>query len=401
MMIAEMSTWTIETVNNMNAIKGLEIEHYTGSEAEKNALLDQYVSNHEQGSIYHLSAWRKAIQLAYGHQDSVLIAKQNQTVVGLLPLSLMSVPLRGKQLVALPFADFCDVLADSPQIYAQLANAARSLLLAGQAKKLAVRSRVVANNVGNNSTVAQSEANDQLSDDADSDNTSINSNIITNTKVRMLVSLPESAEVLLASYKPKLRSQIKKAQKNGLSADISTSAAALEQFYAVYAKNMHRLGSPVHSFNWFLHLTRLLAPQQAFKIVLVSYQQQVVGAALLLHYGKQAWIPWASTLADFNHLAPNMLLYWHTQAYLADLGIRTFDMGRSTYGEGTYRFKAQWGAEPEALCWQTFDTVNKDGQIDLGIPAGRLRLLAEKIWRLLPLPVATTCGAFLRRYISL
>lgn len=385
-----------EAVADMTAVVELRIEHYTGSAQSVNAMLDQYVTEHVQGSIYHLTAWRQAIRLAYGHQDSVLIAKQNQTVVGLLPLSLMSLPLRGKQLVALPFADFCDVLADSPQIYAQLENAARSLLLAGHAKKLAVRSRVVANNISNNSTVAQSEANDQLSDDVDSD-----TSIIANTKVRMLVRLPESAEVLLASYKPKLRSQIKKAQKNGLSADISTSAVALEQFYAVYAKNMHRLGSPVHSFNWFIHLTQLLAPQQAFKIVLVSYQQQVVGAALLLHYGKQAWIPWASTLADFNHLAPNMLLYWHIQAYLADQGISTFDMGRSTYGEGTYRFKAQWGAEPEVLCWQTFDTVNTDGQIDLGMPAGRLRLLAEKTWRLLPLPVATTCGAFLRRYISL
>ena len=46
-----------------------------------------------------------------------------------------------------------------------------------------------------------------------------------------------------------------------------------------------------------------------------------------------------------------MLLYWTFLAFAADNGYGQFDFGRSTPGEGTYRFKSQWGAEPHQLYW--------------------------------------------------
>jgi hypothetical protein len=59
-----------------------------------------------------------------------------------------------------------------------------------------------------------------------------------------------------------------------------------------------------------------------------------------------------------------MLLYWTKLEYACDNGNKTFDFGRSTPGEGTYRFKPQWGAKPQPLHWQ-YISLN-DQPIDAG-----------------------------------
>ncbi|MDP5130001.1 MAG: GNAT family N-acetyltransferase, partial [Paraglaciecola sp.] len=346
----------------INTSKSISIDLIPVAHDEIDLAADRYVLKHAQGSVYHLAAWRNAITQAYRQQCILLLAKQQNEIVGLLPLCIMSVPLRGNKLISLPFADFCSVLADSTLIREQLLQAAIALLPSYKASQLDLRESVALPNLQEPPS---------------------NTDTAGPNKVRMLVQLAESAEVLLASYKPKLRSQIKKAQKNGLTAEISDSTSALKDFYQVYSKNMHRLGSPVHNFQWFSCLTQQLAAKQAFKVVLVRSDKQVIGAGLVLHCGKQAVIPWASTVAEFNHLAPNMLLYWQIQAYLADAGFSVFDMGRSTIGEGTYRFKTQWGAQPEELCWHAYNAQSEAIPLS-GVPSGKTRAVAEKIWRLLP-----------------
>lgn len=348
---------------------------------DENTKLDLYVKQHVNGSAYHLAAWRNAITAAYGHSQLVLVARDNTDIVGYLPLCLVSNPLFGKKLISLPFADFSGVLADSAAIAELLLNRAQSLLGTLAAKKLEIRSRV-----GDNDTIQQLTASDKQAK---------------HSKVRMLVQLPDSAETLLASYKPKLRSQIKKAEKNGLAAELRSDFVALEHFYQIYARNMHRLGSPVHRFSWFKQLWQNFKAENAVQIALVWFEKQPVAAAVVISCNKQACIPWASTLTEFNHLAPNMLMYWHIQAKLADNKISWFDMGRSTEGEGTFRFKAQWGAEPEQLCWLQYSATSIKADLINSKATGRIRLVAEKVWPKLPFSLATGIGAYIRKYITL
>ena len=68
------------------------------------------------------------------------------------------------------------------------------------------------------------------------------------SKVRMLIRLPESSEVLMKSFKSKLRSQIKKPMKEGLYSIIG-GIELIDEFYNVFLVNMRDLGSPVHSKN--------------------------------------------------------------------------------------------------------------------------------------------------------
>lgn len=338
------------------------------------AALDAWVRRHPQGSPYHLGAWRAAVAEAYGFPAKLVLAYRGPELAGMLPLCVIKRPFGRPRWSALPFCDLGGPLADSPGLAGLMnAHAAQAAAHAG-ASGFEARSSASA-----------------LPGDAD----------LAGRKVRMLRALPDSAAALMQSYPPKLRSQIRKAEKNGLVAAVETGPAAVAAFYQVYSRNMRRLGSPPHSLAWFEAIERHYG-DDAF-VMVVRHQGQAAGAGIVLLNGERAAIPWASTLTEYNALAPNMLLYWAIQARLCESGVREFDFGRSTYGEGTYKFKQQWGALPHALDWQEWDAEGRLRIPDSGAAGagGSLRPLVEHVWQKLPLALTNSLGPRLRRYITL
>jgi FemAB-related protein (PEP-CTERM system-associated) len=335
--------------------------------------LGDFVRAHPEGSAYHLPAWCGAVGTAYGYRSQVLAARRDGKLVGMLPLCEIARPLGRPRWVSLPFCDLGGALAADPATAQALGERARADLSARQLTALELRS------------CGGSQDPDSLG----------------GRKVRMLLALPDSAEALMKSYSPKLRSQVRKAEKNRLRAEHSVAPAAVDAFYDVYARNMRRLGSPPHSLDWFKAVHRHYGEDGMF-IMLVYLEDKVVGAGWVLRCGDRAVIPWASTLVDYNRLAPNMLLYHAILSHLSSQGIRQFDFGRSTFGEGTYKFKEQWGARPFLLDWQEWKAGQDQPLAETGNPgASRLRPLVEQVWQRLPLSVTTAVGPRLRRYITL
>jgi len=215
--------------------------------------------------------------------------------------------------------------------------------------------------------------------------------------------LPDSAERLLASLDAKVRSQVKKPVRDGLTALLG-GAELIGDFYTVFAENMRDLGSPVHSRRWIAAV--VAAYGERARVAVVSTPDGIPAAAgiVLLHPTTLA-IPWASSLRRYNTLNPNMLLYWIFLSLAIDQGCRQFDFGRSTPGEGTYRFKEQWGATPQPLFW--CDLVGNGraaaGRAGHAQPvhhdAARQRVV--DLWRRMPLAGADWLGPRIRKYISL
>lgn len=335
---------------------------------------DAYIERHPQATPYHRTAWLSAVEQAYGHKGYWLVATEAGRLTGLLPLCLVKMPFGRAKLTSLPFCDVGGPLADQPEQVAALIKEARELTSKLRASSCELR-------LEERRTITDADLNDR--------------------KVRMLCPLPDSSETLFSSYKPKLRSQIRKAEKNGLTACLTQEPGDIDAFYAVYSANMKRLGSPAHAKHWFQALQQEYGDNTVTGLVYLD--ETPVGAGWLLLNGRTASIPWASTLADYNSLAPNMLLYWQLISHVADNGYSVFDFGRSTYGEGTFRFKKQWGAEPRLLDWQRW---GKDGEIEA--PAAtqggfgqKVRPLVEQGWQQLPASVTDKLGPRLRRYITL
>ena len=213
----------------------------------------------------------------------------------------------------------------------------------------------------------------------------------------MVLELPGDSGLLMAGLKAKLRSQVKKPVRDGLSVRIG-GAELVNEFYRIFAVNMRDLGSPVHSKKWILAVIEHFDERARIGVVYTPEGLAAAAGVILLHPGTVS-IPWASSLHRFNYLNPNMLLYWSFLSFAADGGFSRFDFGRSTPAEGTYRFKEQWGAEPFPLYWE--DRMHNHGENATGFVSGVGRKTAAAIWSRLPLSATNALGPIFRRHISL
>ncbi len=200
-------------------------------------------------------------------------------------------------------------------------------------------------------------------------------------KVVSWLYLEDTQQKQMAGFKSKLRSQIKKGYKNGLTA-VFGGADFLNDFYEVYARNMRDLGSPVLGKSFFSSLIDHL-DEGDVEIHLVKNGDRVVGAGFVLSYLNCSEVCWASTLRQFNRLNTNMVLYWSMIERSIELNREVFSFGRSSKNSSTLRFKKQWGAIEKQLYFNS----NQEKKIDI-----KKAQLLSQIWKRLPYKLTVLLG---------
>lgn len=335
---------------------------------------DNYVLNHPNSTPYHLFAWKEAVENAYGFKGLYLTAEKKNQIIGILPLIHLHLPMTNGALISLPYCDAAGTLSGSQEIEKTLYDFAIKIARSKNIKKLSLRSTNLIPGTKKESS--------------------------TSDKVRMILTLPSNADTLMESFKSKLRSQVKKPLRDGLTSQIG-GLELLNLFYPLFAENMRDLGSPVHTRKWIKSI--LEAYKNKAHLVLTTMPDgQPAAGGILLTTKKSVSVPWASSLRKYNRYNPNMLLYWTFLKYACDMNFSSFDFGRSTIGEGTYKFKKQWGAKPSPLFWADFDTEENrfiDSPKQNGINKNR-DFLAAVIMKT-PVSFNNALGKVTRKYISL
>lgn len=212
--------------------------------------------------------------------------------------------------------------------------------------------------------------------------------LVTKTsKVSMRLDLPGDSEVLWKSFTSKLRSQIQRPLKEGMRVALG-KLDLLDDFYEVFAINMRDLGTPVYPKRFFENMLETFS--ETTSICAIYAGTKPVAAGFLIGFNEMLEIPWASSLRNFNRYSPNMVLYWTVLKYACDHGYRVFDFGRSTPNEGTYRFKAQWGAVPVPLYWHYW--MRQGNQLPELNPHNPKYAMAIWMWQRLPVSLTKWIG---------
>jgi FemAB-related protein (PEP-CTERM system-associated) len=163
----------------------------------------------------------------------------------------------------------------------------------------------------------------------------------------------------------------------------------LDSFYDIFSTNMRDLGTPVYGKKFFRNILREF-PTSTWICTVRTKEDKAVASGFLVGFKKRLEIPWASSLRSHNSSSPNMLLYWTSLKFACENGYDTFDFGRSTPGEGTYKFKEQWGAKPVQLFWHYW--LRSGGPLPELNPHNPKYKMAIKIWQKLPLSVTNLIG---------
>lgn len=329
------------------------------------SLWDKYVRTKPEASIYHQSKWLTLIESSLNQKGVYLIAKDTtNNVVGILPIINLKSWLFGNYMVSMPYFNYGAAIADSPEIEAQLMQAA---IKQGEALKVShIQFRT-------SEPFASSATTDAMT--------------VSTQKVNMILDLPETPELLGKAIGSKRRSQIKRPIREGVSHKFG-GVELLEDFYEVFCLNMRDLGTPVYSKLFFKAILETFADSAL--LCVVYWEGKPVSTGFLLHNNGRMEIPWASTVRYANRISVNMYLYWQILSYAIENEFKQFDFGRSTIDAGTYKFKKQWGAEPQQCYW--YHWVPEGAQApDLSPSSGKFDL-AIQVWQKLPLWVTKMIG---------
>jgi serine/alanine adding enzyme len=336
------------------------IERFTGTSDE----WDEFARRQSGYTHCHRYGWRDVIAKVYGHECIYLAAREpDGALSGVLPLVRVRSMVFGHFLVSMPFLNYGGPLGSAPAVRA-LTDEAISIARRGNAKLLELRSRI--------------PLDVMLS--------------ASHRKVTVVRDLPDSAEKLFREFDPKLRSQIRRPQKAGVTVTFGSDQVA--PFFSVFAHHMRDLGTPTQPLALFQQIATAFPEDAWFACAYLAGQPVAAGCGF--RFGDEFEMTWASSLRSSNRESPNMLLYYACMEHAIGQGVRRFNFGRCTPGSGTHRFKLQWGGREEPLWW--YGHASAEG-ITTPSPESAAFSWGPRIWRRLPRTVATTIGPSIVRYI--
>ena len=326
---------------------------------------DTFVRGVPGGSPFHLVAWKRAVETAFGHRPHYLFAARGDAIEAVLPMFEVRGLFGGRALISVPYGVYGGICAASGEA---------ATLLLGAASELAGR-------VGARYVELRHRSMQQLD--------------LPTKSLYVTFSRPISAseEENLAAIPRKQRRMTRQGAKFGLRAEIGREH--LDPFYDIYAASVHRLGSPVFPRRLFSALVAEFGKD--CELLTIWKDDRMVSGVLSFYFEDQVLPFYSGARQDAFAWAVNDFMYWELMCDSARAGYRTFDFGRSREGTGPYQFKRHWGFEPEPLPYQY---VLRDGTPMPNLsPSNPKMRLAVDGWKRLPLPVTRIVGPLLTRYL--
>jgi FemAB-related protein (PEP-CTERM system-associated) len=317
-------------------------------------------------TFFHRAGWQKIIAEIFRHETYFFYAEANGEMLGVLPLAHVNSLLFGNALIALPFAVYGGIAASDPEAADALEREAQEL-----AKRLGV---------------AHLEFRNISARHADWPSQDL---YVTFRKQ----ILPEEDANMLAIPR-KQRAMVRKGLKNGLISEIDKD---VDRFFALYADNVHRHGTPAMPKRYFRALQTEFGPDCEV-LTVTSPDGRVLSGVLSFYFRDEVLPYYAGDEESARDLAANDFKYWELMRRSCARGLKVFDYGRSKQGTGSYAFKKNWGFVPTPLhyeyCLYKRDTVPQNNPSN-----AKYKLLIET-WRRMPIGLANWLGPFIVRNLG-
>jgi serine/alanine adding enzyme len=216
---------------------------------------------------------------------------------------------------------------------------------------------------------------------------------VSHRKITVHLPIPRGdPESLWRSFDPKVRSQVRRPQKEGI--EVRFGLDQVRPFFRVFSRHMRDLGTPTQSRALFEAVAEEFPMDVWFGVA--YHAGESVAAGCGFRWEDRFEMTWASALRSHNRLAPNMLLYWRFLERCAHEAVGLFDFGRCTPGGGTHRFKRQWGGVDQPLWWYQSAHAGREATPS---PHDGAYAWGPRLWRRLPIGLANVVGPRVVRFI--
>jgi len=298
-------------LSDLKVINPLEIQNW-----------DELILQHPDYSFFHSSYWSKVLQDTYNYEPFYFVIEKDNKLKAAIPVMFVESFITGKRAVSLPFSDYCQPLISDEINFSELFNEVLKLVKSKGMKYFELR--------GGNKYFPDVEAS--LFD--------YNHNL----------DITLSEEKLFKNLSSNTKRNIKKAIREEVTVEISSSKSALEDFYLMNCITRKKHGLPPQPKKFFDNLFRHVLSQNNGYIAIGKHNNISIAGAVYLHIGNKALYKFGASFMEYHNLRANNLVMWEAIKYYAAKGFESFCFGiTEPDNEGLRKFKLGWGASEEIV----------------------------------------------------
>jgi len=332
--------------------------------------IDDFLDSRTDATPFHSLAWLEAVEAATGHAGHVLVCEQRGRIVGLLPMHRVT-SLFGNALVSSGFAVGGGILAETSRAADLIADAAEELAARLACPAIELRGGALPGRRTGWSARRDAHAS-------------------------FVAPLAASDDAQLLAIPRKQRAEVRKGLANDFEIRVGTSAVDRAMHHAVYAESVRNLGTPVFPRTLFAAVLDRFGEDA--EVLTILHRGAPVTSVLSLYWRGAVMPYWGGGTPAARDLRANDAMYFALMRHARERGCERFDFGRSKTGSGAYRFKRNWGLEPQPLAyaqWTAPGAARRDA--DPTSPRHRAAIAA---WKRLPLGIANRLGPVVARGLA-
>jgi len=283
---------------------------------------DEQIMGFPDYSFFHSIAWLRLLVDTYGYEPVFFVIEKNKKIEAVIPLMNVNSRITGRRAIALPFSDYCIPLVSSTECFENMFN---KILEFGEKKKLKYLEIRGGNKFFSDSDISTYDYNHTL-------------------------DLTIGEEELHKNFSNTTKRNIKKAYREGVTVDISTSLSATEVFYEMNCATRKKHGLPPQPKKFFLKLHKYILAQEMGFIVIASHNGKNIASAVYLHSGDKALYKFGASFMEYQNLRANNVVMWEAIKHYANNNFKSFCFGRTEPdNEGLRKFKLGWGTHEDIL----------------------------------------------------
>ena len=337
---------------------------------------DAFLQAHPRASLFHSSAWLRALNLTYGYPvNGYTTSPPDKELENAVVACRVESWLTGRRLVSLPFSDHCEPLVDRAKDIA-------SIIACLENETREEKWRYVEVRTFNPMVIPQSlcQTTRQYS-------------------FHEIDLQPTLEEIFASLHKDSIQRKIRRAEREKLGYEEGSSDKLLAEFYDLLTTTRRRHHVPPQPKEWFENLRNCF--KDAFKIRIARKDKKPLAAMLTLRHKDTMVYKYGGSDSAYNNLGPTHFVYWKAIQDGKASGLRFFDLGRTESGQaGLITFKNRWGAKQLSLTYSRFAPVAYPAHFFEQSPSKVGATGLRKVIALLPNRLLSLIGKSLYKHIG-
>lgn len=330
---------------------------------------DEIILSHPDYSLFHTKGWVKTIQDTYHYEPQFLSIINDNSFDAIIPLMIVDSFLTGTRAISLPFSDYCEPLIRGGIHFNELFDFLLEYFKTKKIKHIELRG-------------GQKHFNDISASTFD---------------YLHKLNLTDGEENIFKRFSSNTKRNIKKAEREGISINISSSKKVMEDFYQMNCITRKKHGLPPQPKKFFDNLYKYLLKQGRGFIAIAKHQNIPIAGAVYFLVGEKAIYKFGASYLKYQNLRANNMVMWSAIKHCINEGYKDFCFGRTEPdNEGLRRFKLGWGTVEEVN-----NTYKYDLRVNSFIPIQtKTTGYHTKIFAKTPLPLLKLFGRMFYKHFG-